>query len=113
MTRGPDSSTLPLDTVPPTVVAAPLTQLVLRKPDVAARPVHTRATAPSISTSPTGVIARQAAAPVAPTAPSEGTWRGADSRTIEWIADLVASRLAHRLEIDRERMGGQPWRQVS
>ena len=102
------SGLLTVGVQPPVVGAAP-TPLVLRKHAAAVRTDPSHQTTSSIGPSPTSAIVPEAA----PAAATEGAWRSADLRTIDWIAEQVTYRLARRLEIERERMGVRAWRQVS
>jgi hypothetical protein len=100
------------------IAAAPL---VFRKVAGAAPAFPAARATPSIASTilkapaTTHVVARTAAAPettesgeVAPSPAPEP--RKLD---LEWLTQQVSSRLARRLEIERERLGVRPWRQSS
>lgn len=113
----PITPALPVTTVSKTPSAAPV-HLLFRKPDAAATASHPPTPAPtitrhapSIASSPTGVVARM---PVAPDATLLGpaSMHEHDPH-LDWIAEQVGHRLARRLEVERERMGVRQWRQLS
>jgi hypothetical protein len=106
--QAPVVSAVRSTTVSPQGGAASL-PLVFRKPDVHATPSPSRSgvQAPS-TTSPNGVKAHKPAPPKA--APRIGAAAVADGLNLDWITEQVGTRLARRLEIERERMGVRPWR---
>ena len=97
-------------------VAGISTPLLWRKPDAVAAP-QVAGSLPTITTAASAVIAREAAAPVQTPTPDQPMHAPASTSAvamdIDWITEQVGSRLARRLEIERERLGVRPWRQVS
>jgi len=71
--------------------------------------------APTIMKAPaaTTVLARTAATPETTEAALPSTPASAQRMDLEWLTQQVSSRLARRLEIERERLGVRPWRQSS
>ena len=103
-------SAQPAITASPTIAAAPA-QLVLRKAVVSTGTSQGPAQPPSITPSTQQVIARTADGDHA--TPNAGTSTFSNDWNIDWIAEQVGSRLARRLDIERERLGVRPWRQVN
>ncbi len=109
----------PMSTAP-SVVATTTTPLVFRKAVAAIPAFHPSKESSSIASTvttsaPKGVVARMPAAPEstvgeAARTPTEVREAPMD---IEWITQQVSSRLARRLEIERDRLGVRPWRQSS
>jgi hypothetical protein len=96
----------------PTASSTPMSSttmpLVSRKPDAALAAAQSPAS--SVPTSSPGVLARDTNAQAAQ---HPRAWTTTGHLDIDWITEQVGSRLARRLEIDRERQGVRQWRQVS